>query len=228
MKVEVKDLVNILLKSFAVNEEELKPQDPIELTIKVILSDQAHNQKSVESAMKNLKTQFSGWKEVFESPDWKVAMAIRDVGYSNRKTIYIKNFLKFVAKHNWDLSWIKNLSIDEAANVLSQIQKIPSREIRYILAFGFDMPAFPTDPHIKRVVRRIGILGNNATEEQISKYFESLKDIPHKRLYLALREHANLICMARKPKCLVCPVANYCYSVSPSVEYIQSRVNSKK
>lgn len=221
MKVEIGDLIDAVLQNFEVDEEETKLQDPIELTIKIILENQAPNQRSVETALKNLKTHFSGWEEVLNAPDWKVAMAIRDVGYSNLKTTYIKNFLKFCAQHNWDLSWMKNLSVNEAYEILSKIQKIPSKEIRYILAFGIGMPAFPTDQHVKRAIRRLGVLGNSASEEQISKYFESLKDIDHRKLYVAFRKLADKICMARKPKCLICPVSSYCHSVSPSVEYIK-------
>ncbi len=221
MKVEIGDLIDAVLQNFEVDEEEIKLQDPIELTIKIILENQAPNQRSVETALKNLKTQFSGWEEVLNGPDWKVAMAIRDVGYSNLKTTYIKNFLRFCAQHDWDLSWMKNLSVNEAYEILSKIQKIPSKEIRYILAFGIGMPAFPTDQHVKRAIRRLGVLGNSATEEQISKYFESLKDINHRKLYVAFRKLADKICMARKPKCLICPVSSYCHSVSPSVEYIK-------
>ncbi len=221
MKVEIGDLIDAVLQNFEVDEEEIKLQDPIELTIKIILENQAPNQRSVETALKNLKTQFSGWEEVLNAPDWKVAMAIRDVGYSNLKTTYIKNFLRFCAQHNWDLSWMKNLSVNEAYEILSKIQKIPSKEIRYILAFGIGMPAFPTDQHVKRAIRRLGVLGNSATEEQISKYFESLKDIDHRKLYVAFRKLSDKICMARKPKCLICPVSSYCHSVSPSVEYIK-------
>ncbi len=221
MKVEIGDLIDAVLQNFEVDEEETKLQDPIELTIKIILENQAPNQRSVETALKNLKTHFSGWEEVLNAPDWKVAMAIRDVGYSNLKTTYIKNFLRFCAQHNWDLSWMKNLSVNEAYEILSKIQKIPSKEIRYILAFGTGMPAFPTDHHVKRAIRRLGVLGNSASEEQISKYFESLKDIDHRKLYVAFRKLADKICMARKPKCLICPVSSYCHSVSPSVEYIK-------
>lgn len=221
MKIEVGSLIEAVLQYFEVDEEEMRVQDPIELTVKIILENQAPNQKSVENALRNLKTQFSGWEDVLKAPDWKVAMAIRDVGYSNLKTTYIKNFLKFCAQKNWDLSWMKSLQVNEAYEILSSIQKIPTKEIRYILAFGLGMPAFPTDQHVKRVIRRLGILGNSATEEQISKYFESLKDIPHRKLYLAFRKLADKICMARKPKCLLCPVSTYCHSVSPSVEYIK-------
>jgi endonuclease-3 len=221
VKVEIGDLIDAVLQNFEVDEEEIKLQDPIELTIKIILENQAPNQRSVETALKNLKTQFSGWEEVLNAPDWKVAIAIRDVGYSNLKTTYIKNFLRFCAQHNWNLSWMKSLSVNEAYEILSKIQKIPSKEIRYILAFGIGMPAFPTDQHMKRVIRRLGVLGNSATEEQISKYFESLNDIDHRKLYVAFRKLADKICMARKPKCLICPVSSYCHSVSPSVEYIK-------
>lgn len=223
MKVEVSEFIDVLLQYYPGNEEQLKTEDPVDLIVMKILEDQTNSQKFVKSAFEKLKSQFKSWKEVLEAPDWKVAMAIKDVGYSNRKTRYIKEFLKFVAEHNWDLSWMKNLPIEEALKVIQGIKGIPTVEARYILLFGFDMPVFPTDAHIKRVIRRIGILGNNATEEQISKYFESMRNIPYKKLYLALRTHANNICAARKPKCLMCPLAQYCHSVSPSVEYIQAR-----
>ncbi len=221
MKVEVGDFIKILLETFPPDPKELEPKDPIELIIKFILAGQNASEKVVNEAYKNLTSRFKSWEEVLNAPDWKVAEAIRVAGYSNKKTNYIKQFLRFVAKHNWDLSWIKDLDPKEAIEVLKQIKGIPSRSIRYILAFSFDMPVFPVDPHIKRVIRRLGILGNNATEEMISEYFESIEGVPHKELYLALKEHANKICAARKPKCLMCPISDLCYSVSPSVEYLK-------
>jgi endonuclease III len=72
VKVEIGDLIDAVLQNFEVDEEEIKLQDPIELTIKIILENQAPNQRSVETALKNLKTQFSGWEEVLNAPDWKM------------------------------------------------------------------------------------------------------------------------------------------------------------
>ncbi len=221
MKVEVGDFIKVLLETFPPDPRELEPKDPIELIVKFILAGQNASEKVVNEAYKNLRTRFGSWEEVLNAPDWKVAEAIRVAGYSNKKTNYIKRFLRFVAEHNWDLSWIKDLEPKEAIEVLKQIRGIPSRSVRYILAFSFGMPVFPVDTHIKRVIRRLGILGNNATEEMISEYFESIEGVPHKELYLALKEHANKICSARKPKCLMCPISDLCYSVSPSVEYLK-------
>jgi len=221
VKVEVGDFIKVLLETFPPDPRELEPKDPIELIVKFILAGQNASEKVVNEAYKNLRTRFGSWEEVLNAPDWKVAEAIRVAGYSNKKTNYIKRFLRFVAEHNWDLSWIKDLEPKEAIEVLKQIRGIPSRSVRYILAFSFGMPVFPVDTHIKRVIRRLGILGNNATEEMISEYFESIEGVPHKELYLALKEHANKICSARKPKCLMCPISDLCYSVSPSVEYLK-------
>ncbi len=219
--MEVGDLIKILLEAFPPNPKDLEKKDPIELIIKFILAGQNASERVINEAYKNLTSRFKSWEEALNAPDWQIAEAIKVAGYAYKKTNHIKQFLKFVAEHGWTLDWIKDLPPKEAIEILKGIKGIPSRSVRYILAFSFDMPVFPVDPHIKRVIRRLGILGNNATEEMISEYFENIEGIPHKELYLALKTHANKICAARKPKCLMCPVAELCYSVSPSVEYLK-------
>ena len=80
-----------------------------------------------------------------------------------------------------------------------------------MLSVAFDTPAMAVDTHVFRVANRIGLTTNSKNPLQSER--ELVKHIPRSILSKAhhwLILHGRYICVARKPKCEVCGLKEWC------------------
>jgi len=215
--VSLSDLRKILLQieerlrerfSFPKRERE----DPIDVLIRTILSQNTSDANS-HRAFANLKNRFPSWEALLKAPLEEIESAIRCGGISNIKARRIKEILKRIKEERGSLtlSFLKDLTIDEARNYLLSLPGVGDKTASCVILFSFAKPAFPVDTHIHRIINRLGILGNDLSPQEISKLIES--NLPE-GLFLSL--HLNLIrlgreiCRPRNPKCQICPLKEFC------------------
>lgn len=94
---------------------------------------------------------------------------------------------------------------------LLTIPGVGRKTANVILAVAFDKPAMPVDTHVFRVANRIGLTNNSKSPLETEK--ELVKYIPEKLLSKAhhwLILHGRYTCVARKPKCLICGLKDWC------------------
>jgi endonuclease-3 len=87
-----------------------------------------------------------------------------------------------------------------------------------ILLFSFNKPAFPVDTHVHRVTRRLGFIGEKTNAERAHIELEAI--IPPEDYYpahLNIIRHGRQVCQARRPRCEICPLTDYC-------DYFQSNL----
>jgi endonuclease-3 len=73
-------------------------------------------------------------------------------------------------------------------------------------------PAIAVDTHVFRVSQRLG-LANATTPEKVERQlFEVVPDWALTRAHHWLILHGRYICVAQRPKCEICPVADLCPS----------------
>jgi endonuclease-3 len=215
--VSLSDLREILLQieerlrerfSFPKRERE----DPIDVLIRTILSQNTSDANS-HRAFANLKNRFPSWEALLKAPLEEIESAIRCGGISNIKAKRIKEILKRIKEERGSLtlSFLKDLTIDEARNYLLSLPGVGDKTASCVILFSFAKPAFPVDTHIHRIINRLGILGNDLSPQEISQLIES--NLPE-GLFLSL--HLNLIrlgreiCRPRNPKCQICPLKEFC------------------
>jgi A/G-specific adenine glycosylase len=94
-----------------------------------------------------------------------------------------------------------------------------------IRSFAFRERAAILDTNVARVLFRVfigrGLPKAHATKRQLWSISESL--VPHRRAFdfnQALMDFGAMLCTARKPKCLICPMASQCsaYPFNPEHE----------
>lgn len=187
-------------------------EDPIDVLIRTILSQNTSDANS-HRAFANLKNRFPSWEALLKAPLEEIESAIRCGGISNIKARRIKEILKRIKEERGSLtlSFLKDLTIDEARNYLLSLPGVGDKTASCVILFSFAKPAFPVDTHIHRIINRLGILGNDLSPQEISKLIES--NLPE-GLFLSL--HLNLIrlgreiCRPRNPKCQICPLKEFC------------------
>ena len=181
---------------------ELVYRSPFELLIAVILSAQATD-VSVNKATQALFK---------DAPD---AARMHALGVERLKT-YIKTIGLFNTKAE---NVIKTCSIliekydGQVPNKREELEQLPGvgrKTANVVLNTAFGKPTMAVDTHIFRVSNRTG-LAPGKTPLEVEKGL--LKNIPKTYLKDAhhwLILHGRYMCLARRPKCGQCPVAELC------------------
>ncbi len=129
---------------------------------------------------------------------------IRSCSYPNNKA---KNLLGMARKLVADFSGEVPSDIDS----LLTIPGVGRKTANVMLAVAFDTPAMPVDTHVFRVANRIGLTDNSKTPLETER--ELVRYIPRELLSKAhhwLILHGRYICVARKPKCEICGLRDWC------------------
>jgi endonuclease-3 len=79
-----------------------------------------------------------------------------------------------------------------------------------VLAFGYKIPAIIVDTHVFRITQRLGWL--KAKNPEVAE--KKLEKIVPKSYWLDINrvivQHGRNVCKPIGPKCLICPILNYC------------------
>ncbi len=188
------------------------PLPAIDELVSTILS-QNTNDINRDRGFTSLRTKFPTWEEVRDAHPQDVIDAIRSAGLANQKGPRIQQVLRSITEErgSLDLSFLEDLSVDEARAWLTRFHGVGPKTAAIVLCFSLGKPAFPVDTHIYRVTGRIGLRPERMTVEQAHPHLESL--FPPETYYPA---HLNIIrlgreiCTARRPYCERCPIVDLC------------------
>lgn len=195
--------VEYFSKHQPVAETELHYSNPYELLVAVILSAQCTD-KRINQVTPPLFERFPNPQALAASNPEEVFGYIRSVSYPNNK-----------AKH---LVGMANILVNEfngeVPSDINDLQKMPGvgrKTANVIASVVFDAPAIAVDTHVFRVANRIGLTHNATTPLAVEK--QLVKYLPKERLAIAhhwIILHGRYICVARSPKCAICPLTHFC------------------
>jgi endonuclease-3 len=188
------------------------PLPAIDELVSTILS-QNTNDNNRDRAFNSLRARFATWEEVRDADPVDVIAAIRSAGLANQKGPRIQQVLRSITEErgNLDLSFLADLSVEEARSWLMRFNGVGPKTAAIVLCFSLGKNAFPVDTHIYRVTGRIGLRPERMTVEQAHPHLEGL--FPPETYYPA---HLNIIrlgreiCTARRPFCEKCPIVDLC------------------
>lgn len=182
---------------------ELHYNNPFQLLVAVILSAQCTD-KRINQVTPALFERFPTAQDLAAATSDEVFNYIRSVSYPNNK-----------AKH---LVGMGKMLIDvfngEVPSGIENLQKLPGvgrKTANVIASVIFEEPAMAVDTHVFRVANRIGLTNNARTPLAVEK--QLVQNIPKEYIAVAhhwLILHGRYICLARSPKCDVCPLTWFC------------------
>lgn len=184
-------------------ETELNYTNPFELLVAVILSAQCTD-KRINQITPALFKRYPDALSLSESSPEEVFQYIRSVSYPNNKS---KHLVGMAQKLINEFNGIVPANIDD-------LQKMPGvgrKTANVIASVVFNAPAMAVDTHVFRVSNRIGLTRNATTPLAVEK--QLVKYLPQDKIYVAhhwLILHGRYICVARNPKCQVCPLTWFC------------------
>jgi endonuclease-3 len=194
---------------------------PVDELVSTILS-QNTNDTNRDRAYHSLRRQFPTWEDVRTAKPAAVVAAIRSAGLANQKGPRIQKVLNDILdeRGSLDLSFLRELPLDEARAWLMKFKGIGPKTAAIVLLFSLGRPAFPVDTHIYRVTGRIGLRPEKMTVEQAHLHLENLfPPDTYTATHLNLIRLGREICSPRNPACPRCPLNDICnYSLQRNMD----------
>ena len=182
-------------------ECELKHDNAFELTIAVLLSTQCTD----NLVNKVTRTLFQKYK----TPQDYLNVDIEELQNDIRSIGLYRNKAKNIQKLCQSLLEQFNGQIPSTHKELESLESVVKQNV--VMSVAFDEPSLAVDTHVERVSKRLGI---NRWKDNVTQVEDRLCSIIPKERWS--RSHHQLIffgryhCLARKPKCDICPLLDDC------------------
>ncbi|HZY36916.1 MAG TPA: endonuclease III [Mucilaginibacter sp.] len=184
-------------------ETELHYGSPYELLVAVILSAQCTD-KRINQVTPALFERFPTPESLAAASVDEVFNYIRSVSYPNNKAKHLVGMAKMLVE-------VFNGEVPATQDELQKLPGVGRKTANVIASVVYQAQAIAVDTHVFRVANRIGLTTNAKTplavEKQLLKYLPpDVPRIAHHWLIL----HGRYTCLARNPKCGVCPISWFC------------------
>lgn len=184
-------------------ETELAHDDPFQLLVAVILSAQCTD------ARVNMAT--PALFEAFPTPQALAAVEPEDVYPYIRSISYPNNKAKALVRMAQALVDDFGGEVPDTMEALMTLQGVGRKTANVMMAVAFQEPAIAVDTHVFRVANRISLVDDaptpRAVEDGLARVIPKTEwGDAHHLLIL----HGRYTCLARRPKCEVCPITDVC------------------
>ncbi len=184
-------------------QTELNYGNPFELLIAVILSAQCTD-KRINQVTPALFERYPDPESLAASSPDEVFTYIRSVSYPNNKAKHLVGMAqKLLSEFQGE--------IPEKVEDLVKLPGVGRKTANVISSVVFHNPAMAVDTHVFRVADRIGLTNKATTPLAAEK--QLVKHLPKDTIAMAhhwLILHGRYICLARSPKCDICPISYFC------------------
>lgn len=181
---------------------ELRYNSPFELLVAVILSAQCTD-KRINQVVPPLFVRFPNPESLAAASVEEVYTYIKSVSYPNNKAKHLVGMAKVLVSEFHSI-------VPQGIDDLQKMPGVGRKTANVISSVVYQEPAIAVDTHVFRVSNRLGLTHAKtplATEMQLVKYLpKELLGIAHHWLIL----HGRYICVARSPKCKICPLTHFC------------------
>ena len=196
-------MIDIIADMFPNAECELRHNNAFELTIAVLLSAQCTD-NLVNKVTATLFTKYKTPEDYLAVPLEELEQDIRSIGLYRNKAKNIKKLCTSLLEKF-------NGQIPQTHAELESLAGVGRKTANVVMSVAFGEPALAVDTHVERVSKRLGI---NRWKDNVRQVEDRLCSIiprdrwnkSHNQLIFFGRYH----CIARKPKCDICPLFDDC------------------
>lgn len=212
IKQRFEAVINYFKTNVPIAETELNYSNPYELVVAVSLSAQCTDVR-INKVTPKLFKDFPDAETLAASNADVIFNYIRSVSYPNNKAKNLVGMAQMLVK---DFNSIVPSEIEE----LVKLPGVGRKTANVVASVIFNKPAMAVDTHVFRVSNRLGL--TKATNPWQSEK-QLIKHIPEEYVATAhhwLILHGRYTCLARTPKCEICPLTEWC-------QYFKSNVVNK-
>ena len=199
----LKKILAIIVDMYPESRGELEWETPFQLLIAVILSAQTTD-KAVNKVTPNLWKHYPEIEDLAKANLVDVEECLRTIGLYKNKA---RNIIKTARVILQDFDG----QVPKTHKELETLPGVGRKTANVVLAEVYGIPSIAVDTHVSRIAKRLNISAPDADVKEIEE--DLMKKIPkkdwiltHHRLIFFGRYH----CLAKKPKCDICPVQAYC------------------
>lgn len=201
-KADITKILGILEETYPDAECALNFNSPYELMVATILSAQCTDVR-VNKVTEELYKEYNTPEKMIELTEEQLGEKIKSCGFYNNKSKNILGATKLlIEKYNG--------IVPSTMEQLTSLPGVGRKTANVVLSNAFGVPAIAVDTHVFRVSNRIGLASSKNVEDT---EIQLMKNIPQKqwsKSHHLLIFHGRNICIARKPKCDICPINGYC------------------
>jgi endonuclease-3 len=199
---KVKSILKILDEFYPGAKCSLNFRDPLHLLISTILSAQCTDER-VNKVTPALFEKYRSAVAFAEVPIEELEQDIRSTGFYHNKALAIKECCKILANRFGG-------QVPPDLDILVELPGIGRKTANVVLGNAFGIPGIAVDTHVARVSARLGL----TREKDRDKIEQDLMTLIPKEKWIKfshqLIQHGRTICVARKPKCSICPLRPHC------------------
>jgi len=209
VKADARWMVDQLVEQFGPARE--PDRNPVEELVLTILS-QNTTDTNRDRAYASLLSAFGSLDVVADAPEETIAESIRIGGLQAQKSRSIRAALQRILSERGELSLdhLRDLPVNEAMAWLTSLPGVGSKTAGIVSLFSFNLPYFPIDTHIRRILTRVGWIEGKGdpharVNAMIPRDSKLLAD-----LHLQLIRLGRSLCAPRRPQCPNCPIRARC------------------
>lgn len=204
-----KKIMALLHKHYAPVRGDLNYANNYQLTIAVVLSAQTTDVQ-VNRVTGTLFSYYPDFSSLGKAALPEVEEIIRATGFYHQKAKNIIALSKMVTEE-WQGTLPREME------KLTLLPGVGRKSANIIRAFGFGIPAFAVDTHVKRISRRLGFTVETDPDRVEKDVTSLLPESLWSEGHLLLIRHGRATCKARAPLCNECPVSDYCESEDKTI-----------
>src|SRR5438093_922981 len=180
----------------------LAPHSPLQLLIATILSAQCTDER-VNQVTPALFARYPAAAALAGARREDLEAMIRSTGFFRNKTRAIQACCAdIVSKHGGE--------VPRTLEELTVLHGVGRKTANVVLGNAFGIPGIVVDTHVSRLTRRLGL---TRELDPVKIEFALMPLIPRDRWTVFshwLILHGRQVCVARKPRCSICPLAPHC------------------
>ncbi|MFA4922972.1 MAG: endonuclease III [Ignavibacteriaceae bacterium] len=205
-KERAKKIFSLLKKEYPDVKIALDFSTPFQLLIATILSAQCTDER-VNIVTKELFKKYKTPEDFISVSQEELEKSIFSTGFYKQKAKSIQTCCKaLIEKHNGE--------VPKDFDALTHLAGVGRKTASVVLGNAFGIPAVAVDTHVKRLSNLLGFIKSDDAEKIEFRIKELLPESDWTISGHLLMDHGRKICVARRPKCLDCKLADLCPGVT--------------
>ena len=127
-----------------------------------------------------------------------------------RSTGFYRNKAKAIQACCVDIVTRHGGQVPRTLEALTALHGVGRKTANVVLGSAFGIPGVVVDTHVHRLARRLGLTREN---DPVKIEFALMPIVPREQWSVFshwLILHGRRVCVARKPRCSICPIAPHC------------------
>jgi endonuclease-3 len=199
------EIIRILSETYPDAKVALRFSNPLEMLVATILSAQCTDEK-VNEVTETLFAKYRTCEDYLRVPEDELKRDIKPTGFFNQKATSIREACRRIVE-------VYDGKVPDTMEDLITLRGVARKTANIVLGNAYGkVVGIAVDTHVKRVSNRLG-LTQQSDPDKIEQ--DLMRLIPNERWFdftYVLIDHGRNVCVARRPKCELCPVNNLCPS----------------